>query len=123
MNAYRTEASSRRLAFGAAAIALTALTMSLAVVVPANLEPAVSEAVALAKPSAHVTEVAIRPAVVDVVLYREHKSAPETTRSALTTRHPSRAARTVPAQTRVAPGAASTMVEWQCPTTADGRNV
>ncbi len=123
MNAYRTEAPSLRIAFGVAAVALTALTMSLAIVVPANLEPAASEALALATPSAHVTEVSISPAVVDVVLYREHRSAPETTRSALTTRQPARAARAVPAQTRVAPAAASTMVEWRCPSTVDGHDV
>jgi len=123
MNVYRTESSFFRPLFGAAAVALTALTVSLAVVAPAHLEPNAPDALALGKPSTHVTEVSISPAVVEVVLLREHKGAPEATPAALSTRQPARAARAVPAQTRLAPAAASTMVEWRCPSTVDGHNV
>jgi len=123
MNAYRTESSFFRPVFGAAAVALTALTVSLAVVLPANLQSPAPDALALANPSAHVTEVSISPAVVEVVLLREHKGVPEMTRSSLSTQQPARAARAVPAQTSLAPAAASTMVEWRCPSAVDGHNV
>jgi hypothetical protein len=74
MNRYET--SIPRAAFGIAAVAMTAITVGLAVVAPAKLDsgraeirtPAVSGAVTPAP-----TEVAISPARIDVVAVREPK--------------------------------------------------
>ncbi len=120
MNAYRTESSFFRPAFGVAAVALAALTVSLAVVAPAYLSPGHAPTQLAAKtPGAHVTEVAISPAVIDVVVLRERKAGSE---ALLQTKHPTRAARALPAETRLAPTSGSTMVEWRCPSTIHGRN-
>jgi hypothetical protein len=120
MNAYRTESSFFRPAFGVAAVALTVLTVSFAIVVPAYLSPGQAPMELAAKTAAaHVTEVAISPPVIEVVVLREHKPGPETL---LPAQHPTRAARALPTETRLAPTSGSTMIEWQCPSTARGRN-
>ena len=122
MNAYRPESSFFRPVFAVAAVALAALTVSVAIVVPAYLAPAQAPIELAARGTdAHVTEVAISPAVIEVVLLREHKTGAEAP-TVLPTRHPTRAARALPGETRLAPTSGSTMVEWQCPSTIHGRN-
>ena len=66
MNAYRPEASYHRPLFGAAALALTAATIALAVVMPAQLEPE-QAALLASSTSAHVTEAAIQPVRLGVI--------------------------------------------------------
>ncbi len=77
MNAYRNESSTLRPLFGAAAIALTALTFSLGVLVPASLEPAGrdDQSVMAAAAAPAPTEVAIIPARIEVIGARERKAA------------------------------------------------
>lgn len=66
MNAYRPEASHHRPLFGAAALALTAATIALAVVMPAHVEP--QEAALLASRSAaHVSEADLQPVHLGVI--------------------------------------------------------
>jgi hypothetical protein len=82
MNAYRTESSLFRPVFGAAAVALTALTVSLAVVVPAHLAPGqASTELAATSADAHVTEVAIIPARIDVIGVRARSGTIQAARS------------------------------------------
>jgi hypothetical protein len=76
MNRYET--SIPRTAFGLAAIALSALTLGLAVVLPATQTAERQEARGLAAPHVDrpaVREVAIDPARIDVVLDCEQKMA------------------------------------------------
>ncbi len=123
MNAYRTESSFFRPAFGVAAVALTALTVSVAIVVPARLAPGPAPMeLATRSADAQVTEVAISPAVVEVVLLREHKAGTGASGSVSPTREPTRAARAFAPQSRWAPPSGSTVVEWQCPSTIGGYN-
>ena len=71
MNRYQPKAP--RAAFGIAAIAMTVLTLGLAVVVPAKLAPAGPEASTLlaVKSKAPATEVTIVPARIEVIGVRE----------------------------------------------------
>jgi hypothetical protein len=67
-----------RPSFGIAALAMTALTIGLAVVMPARMTPVVPDLLAISASTgfapAH-TEVAISPARIDVFGVREQKSA------------------------------------------------
>jgi hypothetical protein len=66
MNAYRPEASYHRPLFGAAAVALTAVTFALAVALPAAVEPG-QAALLASNPAAHVTEGAFEPVRLGVI--------------------------------------------------------
>lgn len=66
MNAYRPEASYHRPLFGAAALALTAATIALAVVMPAHFEPD-RAALLASSTTAHVDEAAIQPVRLGVI--------------------------------------------------------
>ena len=76
MNRY--ELSTPRTAFGIAAIALSAMTLGLSIVLPASLMSERQEARLLAAPHvgiAPIREVAINPARIDVVADCEQKMA------------------------------------------------
>ena len=74
MNTYRQEDSPLRPLFGLAAVALTAATLALAVVAPADLDVAPP---LLARSAAPIT-VAISPERLDIVAVREQKAALDT---------------------------------------------
>ena len=71
MNAYRNVSSNFRPLFGVAAIGLTAVTLSLAVVLPALHQPAREEGQMLvASPAYAPTEAVIIPARIEVIASR-----------------------------------------------------
>ena len=70
MNRY--EPSNFRPFFGAAAVAMTAVTTAVTVVVPVSLSPIGNETATLAMRAAPATEVAINPARIDVIGVRAH---------------------------------------------------
>jgi hypothetical protein len=71
MNRYQPP--NHRPLFAIAAVAMTAVTLVVSVVVPSSLAPAHQDAVAVAvaKPAASATEVAISPARIEVIVLRE----------------------------------------------------
>jgi hypothetical protein len=90
MNRYET--SIPRTAFGIAAIALTAITLGLAVILPASLTSERHEARVLAAPHVGrqtISEVAVNPARVDVVGDCDQQMAFDGTRTAMSKRDPS----------------------------------
>jgi hypothetical protein len=82
MNRYQP--SNLRPLFGIAAVAMTALTLAVSVVIPANLAPAAQEAgrFAAGQAAAPATEVAISPARIDVIGLRETNLADSPVRDA-----------------------------------------
>jgi hypothetical protein len=73
MNRY--EMKTPRIAFGIAAVALAALTLGAAVVLPAVTGPGGQNTLAAAKITAPLTEVAINPSHIEVVGVREQTVA------------------------------------------------
>ena len=87
MNRYET--SMFRPSFGIAAIAMTAITISLAVVMPATMIPVGPDVLTLSASTAVAparTEVAISPARIDVVAVREQTTASAPVRNVQPTR-------------------------------------
>ena len=83
----RYEPSRHRTLFGIAAVAMTALTIAATVFVPVGLSAPGREATTLAKPVAVAAEIAIDPACIEVVAYRETTVA-ATPRDATAKRRP-----------------------------------
>jgi hypothetical protein len=87
MNRYET--SMFRPSFGIGALAMTAITIGLAVVVPANMIPVGPDVLTLSASTAVApvrTQVAISPARIDVVAVRERKTASTPVRNVQPTR-------------------------------------
>ncbi len=84
MNRY--DQSMYRPTFGIAAVAMTAITIGLAVIVPAGMDSGGRNGATLSAATAVrpvLTEVAISPARIDIVAVREQKTAYEAARYVL----------------------------------------
>jgi hypothetical protein len=84
MQRYEISPPRSRAVLGLAAVAMTALTIAVAVVVPAHSGPGVAEARTLAdakRTDPDRTEVVITPSRIDVVAERGRKSALDATQS------------------------------------------
>jgi hypothetical protein len=84
MQRYQMSPPRSRAVFGLAAVAMTALTIAMAVVVPAHSGPGAADARTLAdakRVEPDRIEVAITPARVDVVAQRGRKAALDATQS------------------------------------------
>jgi hypothetical protein len=90
MNRY--ESSIPRTAFGIAAIALSAITLGLSVVLPASLTSERQESLVVAPPhvdTSAIREVAINPARIDVVVDCDQKMAYDRAQHAMRKRYQS----------------------------------
>lgn len=83
MNAYRSEASAHRPVFVLAAVVLTAVSLALAVVIPAEHEPASAPAAVASKAiTPEPVQVTISPERIEVVGRRTQETALEQVREA-----------------------------------------